>query len=180
MVLNKAGPNDPAEEFFNVSTPLGTLDHLQAQAQEHIASAASMPLVKYLGITPSGLNASSDGEIRVWYDWILAKQEDDFRPPLTKLIDIVQLSEFGDIDPDIGFAFEPLWSMNETDAATVRLTEAQTDAVLIDASVILPEEARKRVAGDQDTVYQGLDLSLDIAPAPIELEEAPEPDEAEA
>ena len=176
MVLNKAVGTDPAEEFFNVSTPLGTLDHLQAQAQEHIASAASMPLVKFLGITPSGLNASSEGEIRVWYDWIHAKQEDDFRPPLTKLIDIIQLSEFGDIDPDIGFAFEPLWSLDETAAAAVRKTDAETDAILCDASIILPEEARKRVASNQDTVYQGLDLSLDIAPGPSELDEVPEPE----
>jgi phage-related protein (TIGR01555 family) len=58
------------EEFFNVSTPLTTLDKLQAQSQEHMASVSGIPLVKLLGITPSGLNATSDGEIRVFYDWI--------------------------------------------------------------------------------------------------------------
>ena len=69
MVLDKE-----KEDFFNVSVPLGGTDHLQAQAQEHVASASGMPLVKYTGITPSGLNASSDGEIRIWYDNIHAEQ----------------------------------------------------------------------------------------------------------
>jgi hypothetical protein len=52
------------EEFFNVSTPLGGLDALQAQAQEHICSASGLPLIKFTGLTPTGLNASSEGEIR--------------------------------------------------------------------------------------------------------------------
>ncbi|MDP9128634.1 MAG: DUF1073 domain-containing protein, partial [Pseudomonadota bacterium] len=43
------------EDFVNVSAPLGSLDALQAQAQEQMASIASIPLVKLLGITPSGL-----------------------------------------------------------------------------------------------------------------------------
>ncbi|MGZ8907295.1 MAG: DUF1073 domain-containing protein, partial [Methylobacter sp.] len=61
-----------SEEIDQVNTPLTGLDALQAQAQEHMAAVASIPLVKLLGITPSGLNASSDGEIRVFYDHITA------------------------------------------------------------------------------------------------------------
>jgi uncharacterized protein len=38
------------EDYFNVSTPLGTLDQLQAQAQEHMASVSRIPLVKLLGM----------------------------------------------------------------------------------------------------------------------------------
>src|SRR6266702_5915970 len=45
MALNKE-----TEEFNNVSAPLGTLDQLQAQTQEHIAAIARIPLVKLLGI----------------------------------------------------------------------------------------------------------------------------------
>jgi phage-related protein (TIGR01555 family) len=177
MVLNKAVGSDPAEEFFNVSTPLGTLDVLQAQTQEHMAAVSGIPLVKLLGISPAGLNASSEGEIRTFYDMIHAYQEKFFGTHLRTVIDLIQLSEFGDVDEDIHVSFEPLWSLDEKEAAEVRLVEAQTDQVLIDASIILPEEARKRVASDNDTVYQGLDLSLDIAPDPTELlSEPPEPD----
>lgn len=57
-----------AEEFFQFVTSLSGVDALQAQAQEQMASVSSIPLVKLLGITPNGLNASSDGEIRVFYD----------------------------------------------------------------------------------------------------------------
>ncbi|WP_187273277.1 DUF1073 domain-containing protein [Methylobacterium sp. WL19] len=165
------------EEFFNVSTPLGTLDKLQAQAQEQMASVSGIPLVKLLGVTPSGLNASSDGEIRVFYDYIHAYQRLLFGPNLKRLLSIVQLSEFGDVDESIGFEFEPLWEMSDKEKADVRLVEAQTAQAYVDSSIILPEEERKRLSSDKDGTYQGLDLSLDIAPDPTELlSEPPEPD----
>jgi phage-related protein (TIGR01555 family) len=75
MVVDKE-----TEEFFNVSTPLGTLDQLQAQAQEHMASVSRIPLVKLLGISPAGLNASSEGEIETFDDTINAAQEAQLRP----------------------------------------------------------------------------------------------------
>lgn len=73
------------EEIDQVNTPLTGLDALQAQSQEHMCSVASIPLVKFTGITPSGLNASSDGEIRVFYDHIAALDEKLFRDPLTNI-----------------------------------------------------------------------------------------------
>ena len=149
---------DTTEDFFNVSTPLGTLDALQAQSQEQIASVCGVPLIKLLGVTPSGLNASSDGEIRSFYDWIHAYQEKLFKDHLTTVLGFIQLSEFGEVDPDITFIFEPLWSMDEKQKADVNLVEAQTDQTLIAAGSITPTESRRRVAADPDAPYDGLDL----------------------
>jgi phage-related protein (TIGR01555 family) len=152
------------EEFFNVSTPLGTVDHLQAQAQEQMASVSGIPLVKLLGITPSGLNASSDGEIRSFYDFIGAYQEHLFGVHLETLLKIIQLSEFGEIDDEIGYRFEPLWELNETERASVRKTDVDTAVELINAGVLHPEEERKRLATTEDSLYHGLDV--DDVPEP--------------
>ena len=153
------------EDFFNVSTPLGTLDHLQAQAQEQMSSVSHIPLIILLGITPSGLNASSDGEIRVFYSWIKSMQEHLFSDPLRKLIDIIQLGEWGEIDPEISFKYVPLWEESEKDRADVKKTQADTDAVYVGLGAIGPDEVRKRIAEDPDLPYQDLDLS---EPAPGE------------
>lgn len=156
MLLDKE-----SEEFFQFNTPLSGLDALQAQAQEQMAAVSNIPLVKLLGITPSGLNASSDGEIRVFYDYVHSQQE-LHREPLKRAIDLIQLSEFGEIDPDIDFDFDPLYQMSETEAATARKTDADTDAVLITAGVIAPEEARARIASDPDGAYNALTLEADV------------------
>lgn len=146
------------EELSNVAVPLANLDKLQAQAQEQIASISSIPLVVLLGTTPAGLNTSTDGEIRAFYDWIRARQEQLFADNLERVIKIIQLSEFGEIDEEIGFAFEPLWQMDDLQAATVRKTDADTAAVYIAAGVLDPSEERERLAMAEDSMYPALDL----------------------
>lgn len=156
MVLNQG------EEFFNVSTPLGTTDKLLAQAQEQICSVTGIPLVVYTGITPSGLNASSEGEIDVWHDFVHAYQISFFGPNLDKVLAFVQLSEFGEVDPDIGYEFLHLRSMSDAERADIRKTNAETDEVLVRTKSISAEEARARVAHDADSPYAGLDLDKPV------------------
>lgn len=158
--------DNESEDLAQVNTPLSTLDALQAQSQEHMASISGIPLVKLLGTQPAGLNASSDGEIRVFYDTIAASQQDNLRPLIKKALDIIQLSEFGEIDAGIDFDFLPLYQMDETQQATIRKTEADTDAVYIQAGVLDPSEVRQRLANNPDSPYDGLD--------PDDMPEAPD------
>lgn len=164
-------PNAPETLEF-VSAPLNGLDALQAQAQEQMAAVSSIPLVKLLGISPAGLNASSDGEIRVFYDYIHALQQSIFKDNLKRVLDIIQLSEFGDIDPDIYFEFEPLYEMTEKEKAEIRKIDADTDAVNVATGALTGNEIRQKIANDPDSPYHSLDLSDDI-----EIEEDYEDDD---
>lgn len=145
------------EEFENVSAPLGTLDALQAQSLEQICTVSAIPVIEFCGNQPMGLNASSEGEIRSFYANIQSQQEIYLRPNLEKLIGLIQLSMFGDVDADIFFDFEPLWSMTEKEMAEQQNIKAQTDTLNIDAGIVTPAEARKRLANDPDSAYHGLD-----------------------
>lgn len=144
------------EDLSNVAAPLGTLDVLQAQAQEHMAAVSGIPLVFLLGIQPTGLNASSEGEIRAFYDWIKAYQELLFSSNLRKVLGFVQLSLFGKIDPDIEYEFEPLWALDEAGKANVRKTNAEVDAIGYEIGALSAEEIRARIANNPDTPYTGL------------------------
>lgn len=172
MVLDKGGGETPSEEFFNVSTPLSGLAELQDQVQGQMASICGIPLVKLLGVTPSGLNASSDGEVRTFYDTVLAYQERFFRPHLETVIGIIQLDLFGEVDPGIVFNFEPLWTPSEKEAAEIRKLNAETATTYIDSQVILPDEERARLAGDENSLYPGLDLTIEVPPPASELDDA--------
>lgn len=145
------------EALTNISAPLGTLDHLQAQAQEHQAAVAGLPLIKMFGLTPSGLNATADNEIRVLYDMIHARQERVMGDNLTTALKVIQLSEFGEIDPEIEYEFVELWQLDAAGAAAVQKTRADTAAVLMQEGVISPEDERKRQASDPDSQYHGLE-----------------------
>lgn len=154
-------PTQPETVEF-VNAPLSGLDNLQAQAQEQMAAVSSIPLVKLLGIQPAGLNASSDGEIRVFYDYIHALQQILFKDNLKRALDIIQLSEFGDIDPEITFEFDPLYEMSAKEKAEIRKIDADTDAVYSSVSALAGNEIRKKIADDPDSPYHSLDLSDDL------------------
>ena len=156
------------EDIKIVATPLGTLDALQGQSQEAMCSVWATPSVKLLGIQPAGLNASSDGEIRVYYDDIHSYQERVFNFPLQVMLKCIQLHLWGEIDPDISFKWVPLWQLDEAAEAVVRKTDADTAAVYIESGVLAPEDERTRLASDKDGPWAGIDP--DDLPEPPEQE----------
>lgn len=152
------------EELVQVNTPLSGLHELQAQSQEHMCSVSRMPAIVLTGISPSGLNASSDGEIRIFYDWIAAQQEAFWREPLEVILKVVQLSLFGEIDPDIGIAFVPLYQMTPAEEAEIRAKDSATDCAYVDHQILDPSEVRDRLAKDPNSGYMGLDTSMELVP----------------
>lgn len=152
MMLNK-----DSEDFSNVSAPLSGLEALQAQSQEHMCSVTGTPVVKLLGIQPAGLNASSQGELQTWYDWVAAFQEKLVRRPLTTLFNWCQRDVFGQVYPDLYFEFEPIEELTEEQLATVQKTQADTDNSLVQGGIIDPSEVRKVMSGDPNSRYNGID-----------------------
>ena len=167
-----------SEEFFQFNTPLSTLDVLLQKAQEQMAAPSHTPMVKLLGITPSGLNANSDGEIRVYNDYIASLQEAHIRPIIEVILELVQMDLFGDVDDQIVFEFNPLEQMNDDQLATIDKTKADRDFVYIQAGVLSAEDVRDRIANEDEGDYSGIDADdlpeMDLENA-INKEEAADP-----
>lgn len=152
------------EEFFQVNTPLSGLDALQAQAQEQMSAVSHIPLVKLLGLTPTGLNASSEGEIRVFYDYVRGYQSNVLMSLMLNVLKIVQLSLFGEIDPDIEWKWSPLHEMTDLEAADARAKDADTDAKYVEMGAISPDQVAARLKSDPHSLYAGLGENIDDLP----------------
>ena len=152
------------EDFVNISMPLGGLEQLQAQSQEHMAAVVRAPLVKLFGIHPAGLNASADGDIKVYYDTVHAHQEKFYRPNLTVALRLIQISLWGQVDPAITFKFKSLWQESEAEKVANEKTRTDIDASNIADGVIDVAEARQRIATDKGSQYAGLSLDPDKLP----------------
>jgi uncharacterized protein len=124
------------EDFANVSASMAGVKDLVGQSQEQMSAVSRIPLVKLTGISLSGLNASSEGEIRVYYDLIHSAQGYLLKPVIQTVLDFIQITEFSEIDTDITFDFVELYEMTETEAAQKRLIDAQTGTALIQGQVI--------------------------------------------
>jgi phage-related protein (TIGR01555 family) len=163
--------NKDSEEFDNVSAPLAGLDQLQAQSLEHIATIAKIPLTKYAGLQPAGLNASSQGELEVWYANVHALQESFLTPNLTKILRFMQLNLWGEVDEDIGFEWVPLWTLTAKEEAEVELLKAQSSQIHVDTGAIGPEEYREVLAADPSSEYENIDVERDPNLSNAEAEE---------
>jgi phage-related protein (TIGR01555 family) len=167
--------NKNTEDFKNVSASLAGLHELQSQAQEHMASINRIPLVKFTGIQPAGLNASSEGEIEVYDDTIGAYQSRFADPNLRRIINFQQLSLWGAIDPEITHRWEPLRPMTQKEKGEKEKHDAERDGLYVDMGAIDPGEVRKRIINDKELPYTGLNPD-DVPQLATAIEEGGDPE----
>lgn len=170
MLLNNGDPNgdvgSEGEELVQLNVPLTTLDKLQAQAQEHMAAPSSMPLSILLGITPTGLNASTDGEIRIFYDHVDDMKAVLFYNNLMIVKALIELSEFGTVDEDVIIEFPPMWKQTDEEKAANRKADAETAKIYHEIGAVSGEEVRAQLAHNPDSNFSGIN--------PNEMPEPPE------
>ena len=148
-------------EQFNMS--LTTLDKLLNQSLEIIAAYARIPATKLFGTPPQGFNSTGEHDMDNYYDLITAFQENYLLPNLNRLINMVQLDVFGEIDSDIKFVFNPLKEPTKKEIAEINQLKAQTLTTLSGGQAIITvEEGRKTLAEDEESGFDGLDTDLDI------------------
>ena len=154
MLLDK-----DTEELDQLNTPLSGLHELQAQALEQLCTVSRIPAVILTGVSPSGLNASSEGEIRVFYDWISSQQEAYLRHPLETCIHVIMLHLWGEIDPTITFKFNPLWQLSGVEESTIRTNDANAAVALLDRGVVSAEEVRESLSNNPNSGFSGIDIT---------------------
>jgi len=169
-----------SEELTQIAVPLAGLSDLQAQAQEHLCTVSGIPAVKLLGVSPAGFNATADGEIRAFYDKKSAEQEAFWRPAIKKIIDIIMISEFREIDPEIHFTFNPLWQMDKKEDADIRESTARRNSIYINDGVFSSEEIRNALANDIESGYDGISEKLEDSFDLLESEESGEMPQVES
>lgn len=167
MIINKG-----TEELGIQNVPLGSLDKLQAQAQEHMATPARMSLLKFFGITPSGLNATAEPEIKAQNVHTHSMQEYGFGDHIKVVLKLIQMHLYGTIEKDLAWEWVSLDEPSGTEKAQIRKADADRDAVLIEKNVISPDEVRNRLRMDPEGGYDGLEGD---APEPQEWNGGPEP-----
>lgn len=167
------------EELKNVSAPLGSVDSLLAQSMEMILIPAGIPMVVYAGTTPSGLNASSDGELKAFYGHVKGYNEKTLGGPLQTILRVLQLDMDGTIDESVTFEFVDGWELDEGAKATMRQANMTTATGYIQAGVISPENERERLTGEEGGLYYGMKLEEPEVPMDMGDGEGEEDDDGD-
>lgn len=137
-------PLDATEEVGNFDASLSGLPELLDRYPYQVCGAARMPHTKLYGMSPGGLNATGDSDIRLYYDGIQASLIAlDVIPCLRWLATLIMMSHRSPTDgrvPD-GFEIKPptLWETTDQEQADTDLKQAQRDAIYLDRGVATPE-----------------------------------------
>lgn len=166
MVVNKG-----TEELTTQNVPLSSLDKLQAQAQEHMATPARMSLLKFFGITPSGLNATAEPEVAAQNDYVHSMQEHGFNTNMKVVLILIQMHLYGKVEADLVWEWLNLYEPNGKEKAEIRKADSDRDSAYIEKNVISPDEVRNRLRMDPESGYDGLEGD---APEPQEWSGGPD------
>lgn len=170
---------DKDEELTrDTATVTGLADLLFALMQE-MAGEADVPVTILMGMSPAGLNATGESDIRGWYDRIANEWTEKLDPPMRRFLSILLRAENGGKEPEKwSLDLNPLWQESPKEKAETRKIHADTDAENILNNIYSAEEARRsRYGGDE----YGDEIVIDTED---ELEQAApgeeDPDMAEA
>lgn len=153
-----------SEDFVQVNTPISGVTDIVRQSLEFVVSMNQSGVVKTLGYSPAGFNATGESDIKLQADLISTRQDKILREPIEEILRLVQLHCFGQIDPSISFTFNPVDPDDELDVATVQKTIADTAAIYLDRGVLTEDEVREALRTDDKSVFKGVEGDAPGAP----------------
>lgn len=112
---------------------------------EKVAGAADIPVTRFLGQSPKGLQSTGKGEQQDYHAKVMADQNEILRPALERLDDILIRSAMGDRPDDIYWEFASLDQADEAKDSEIDKRTADTLKVYSDMA-LFEDEALQAIA----------------------------------
>lgn len=160
-LLNSIAIDSEGEQYdFKTFQFSGVKDVIDATCNM-LSALTNIPQTILFGRSPAGMNATGDSDFESYYNFVEKIQRLMLKRNLRTLLDVVFRAGIasGDVaeEPDYKLEFKPLWSLSDTEQATVDQTKAQTALVkaqtaqaYVDMQALDPTEVRSRLASDEE------------------------------
>jgi phage-related protein (TIGR01555 family) len=165
---------DSKDEFVphNISISSGIPETL-LQLIQQVSGAIETPLVRLLGQSPAGLNATGDSDWRNYYDGIKKRQKRVLNAPVKTIVQLVAQNEKIKLPKNWGFTFRSLWQMtdkekgeiNERDTLTV--LEAMDRGLIGKATALREVKENGRAVGRWTNITDEMITEAENEPPPI-------------
>jgi len=130
------------EDYTRVATSFGGIPETLDRFIQRMAAAADMPVTVLMGISPAGLNATGQSDMRLWYDSIAADQDKTLTCKLLTLYRYLAIAD--GFTPEeiesLKISWLPLYEMSEQEEADIYQKTASADKTYFDIGAIQPEE----------------------------------------
>lgn len=159
-LLNSIAIDSEGENYdFKTLQFTGVKDVIDATCNM-LSALTNIPQTILFGRSPAGLNSTGESDFESYYNFVERIQRLMLKRNLRDLLDVVFRAGVasGEIleEPDYKLKFNPLWSLSETEQATVdqtkantAKTKAETAQIYVDMQALDPSEVRNRLASDE-------------------------------
>ena len=144
---------DSNDDYSSTAYSFAGLPETVLQFAQQLSGASGIPLVRFYGQAPKGLNATGESDFRNYYDNINSWQENRLREGVEKVLKATHRSLFDDALPsDTEFVFTPLWQMTAKEKSEVG--KNTTESILgayADGIIDLPTALRELRQNSKET-----------------------------
>jgi len=116
------------------------LDAVLIQMVQQLAGALGIPLVRFFGQSPAGLNSTGESDWRNYYDMIRTTQQRRLYTKVDFILDCVARSMGVKLPKGFTWSFNPLWQLQDAEKSSIASQITQTVMSAFEAGV-LPNSA---------------------------------------
>lgn len=121
---------DAKNKYDRKAVSFGSLPDLMDRFDQHAAGAADIPMTRFMGMSPGGMNSTGESDLRNYYDRVSAGQTLEMGPAMMRLDEALIRSATGVRNPAIHYEWNPLWQLGEKDKADIFKTKADAARTL--------------------------------------------------
>lgn len=168
-------PMDAADDVEVITASFAGIPEALRSLMQNVSGAADIPLTRFLGSSPDGLNATGASDIRNYYDRLVGRRAAYVEPGMRRLDEFLIRSALGRYDETVWRVWHPMWQLSETEQVDL---DSKKMKILVDTSAagIAPEhviaEVTRSAMIDSPT-FIGAEKAYE------EADEMPEPDPVE-
>lgn len=159
---------DTEEEYQSKTYNFSGLPDLMQEFAAQLSGVADIPYTILFGLSPAGLNATGEFDLKNYYDTVGSYQRDYERPVLRRLINIISRYLLPkSVNPKL--IFSPLWQVDEKTLSEIEKNNAERDMLYLESGIITEAQAAKQLV-EQGTytviddehieMLDGLDMEL--------------------
>ena len=134
VVLDSAA----GEDYSRVDASMTGAADTAMVVLQHVAAASEMPMIVLFGISPAGMNATGESDLKNWYNRAGEWRTDEAAPRYQALFDLIAAS-IGYADHTIEITYGPFYSMTPDEEAALAKAVAEVDKAYIDMLALMPE-----------------------------------------
>lgn len=141
---------EQGNQIKNTQYTFTGLDEVYESMCLNLCGASHYPMTKLFGRSPAGMDATGEGDLKNYYDYVDSQREAKLRPALEKLLPVLCMSAWGYVPDDLEISFPPLWTPTAKEVAEIAKSKAETITTAYQAGLLNVDTAQKELKKLED------------------------------